>query len=140
VTVPSSAGLVALEFHGRSFKTRPEAMVYRYRLSGYDTDWKNTKNQRVEYQDLPTGNYTFEVVAVDRDLVYSETPATMTLTIVPPFYLRASFLVPTAGGGTIVLVAFMVVLIAYLKRRRQIHAYERLAVAELEDARRVQMG
>jgi serine phosphatase RsbU (regulator of sigma subunit)/streptogramin lyase len=140
LTLPTTVGLVFFEFHGRSFKTRPEAMVYRYRLSGYDTDWKNTKNQRVAYQDLPKGTYTFEVLAVDRDLVYSEEPARVALNIVPPFYLQASFLVPTVGGGTILLVAFMVVLIAYLKRRRQVHAYEQLAVAELQDARRVQMG
>ena len=38
--------------------------------------------QRVEYEDLPVGQYTFEVVAVDRDLVYSELPATLSLEVV----------------------------------------------------------
>ena len=41
--VSSGGALVAFEFHGRSFKTRPEGMVYRYRLRGYDEDCKNTK-------------------------------------------------------------------------------------------------
>jgi transglutaminase-like putative cysteine protease len=36
----------------------------------------------VEYEDLPVGQYTFEVVAVDRDLVYSELPATLSLEVV----------------------------------------------------------
>ncbi|MCZ6679703.1 MAG: triple tyrosine motif-containing protein, partial [Candidatus Poribacteria bacterium] len=80
VTIPTSARLVAFEFHGKSFRTRPEGMVYRYRLVGHNEDWKNTHDHRVEYQDLPIGNYNFEVLAVDRDLVYSE-PASVMLTI-----------------------------------------------------------
>ena len=59
LTLPTTVGPVVIEFHESSFKTRSEAMVYRYRLREYDTDWKNTKNQRVEYQDLPQGNYSF---------------------------------------------------------------------------------
>ncbi len=82
LTVPATMGITAFEFHGMSIKTRPEAMVYRYRLVGYDEAWKNTRAQRVEYESLPLGEYTFEVVAVDRDLVYSESPATVRLTVV----------------------------------------------------------
>ena len=85
LAIPSSLGLTIFEFHGMSFKTRPEAMVYRYRLKGYDKDWKNTHARRVEYQDLPRGTYTFEVQAVDRDLVYSKTPATVTLRVHLPY-------------------------------------------------------
>jgi len=69
--VPSSVGLIAFEFHGISFKTRPNAMRYRYKLKGYQNEWHITQNQRVEFQDLPTGTYTFAVQAIDRDLVYS---------------------------------------------------------------------
>jgi signal transduction histidine kinase/CheY-like chemotaxis protein len=84
LSLPSTAGLVAFEFRGMSFKTRPEAMVYRYRLKGYD-DWTNTHSRRIEYQDLPRGDYTFEVLAVDRDLVYSEAPAAVALTVHLPY-------------------------------------------------------
>jgi len=81
IELSESTRLVAFEFNGKSYKTRPEAMVYRYRLAGVDPDWRSTGNGRVEYQDLPVGNYTFEVQAVDRDLVYSETPATLQLSV-----------------------------------------------------------
>ena len=52
--------------------------------SGHEEEWQTTHARRVEYQDLPTGSYTFEVEAVDRDLVASETPATFALTITLP--------------------------------------------------------
>ncbi|MBT4500491.1 MAG: SpoIIE family protein phosphatase [Gemmatimonadetes bacterium] len=83
LSVLQSRGLTAVEFHGMSMKTRPEAMVYRYRLRGHDDEWRNTHRRRVEYQNLPVGDYTFEVIAVDRDLAYSEQPATLSLTVMP---------------------------------------------------------
>ena len=83
VTVPATGGLVTFEFHGSNLKTRSGAMAYRYRLKGCDDAWTNTFEERVEYQDLPAGEYTFEVLAVDRDLVYSEAPATVKLTVSP---------------------------------------------------------
>jgi signal transduction histidine kinase len=85
LALPSSTGLVTFEFHGMSFKTRPAGMVYRYHLAGYDKAWKATNARHVEYQDLPRGTYTFEVEAVDRDLVHSEAPATMTLHVHLPY-------------------------------------------------------
>jgi len=83
LAVPHHTGLTVFEFHGKSFKTRPEGMVYRCRLDGHDAGWRNTRRRRVEYQELPVGEYTFEVVAVDRDLVYSEKPGTVHLQVVP---------------------------------------------------------
>ena len=82
--IPSTANLVSFEFGAMSFKTRPGATIYRYRLKGLEEDWRRTYDEQVEYEDLPIGNYVFEVAAVDRDLVYSE-PATVHLAIDPPY-------------------------------------------------------
>lgn len=83
VTAQENAGLVVFEFHGVSFRTRADGMVYRYRLRGSDDDWANTRQRRVEYLALPVGDYTFEVEAVDRDLVYSQQAATVHLQVIP---------------------------------------------------------
>ena len=73
LSTPSTTGIIAFEFHAISLRTRPGALVYRYRLKGREEEWKNTRQRRVEYQDLPTGEYVFELLAVDRDLAYSDT-------------------------------------------------------------------
>ena len=139
LSVPSSIGLAAFEFHGMSFKTRPEAMVYRYRLKDYDEGWKNTREHHVEYQDLPVGDYIFEVLAVDRDLVYSQTPATVHLTIHPPY----ERIVLISGLGLALLVAFVTTGYAVRKRHSQRLA-ERALMHELEEelqtAHDMQMG
>jgi len=112
---PSTVGLTVFEFHAISFKTRPEQMVYRYRLNGYDQGWKTTHERRVEYPDLPRGTYTFEVQAVDRDLVYSKTPATVTLRVHLP-YERIGLL--SALGIALAIVAWQSVRV--VRRDRQL--------------------
>ena len=81
LSVPATTGIVAFEYHGMSLKTRPEAMAYRFRLRGLSDEWQNTGKTRVEYERLLPGPYAFQVQAVDRDLVYSVQPATVSLTV-----------------------------------------------------------
>ncbi len=65
---------VVFEYKGIGFATPPRDMLYVYRLQGYDADWcPATRELRASYQDLPPGDYTFQVRAIDRDLNYSET-------------------------------------------------------------------
>ncbi len=70
----STAGQqVIFEYKGMSFSTHPRDMLYVYRLKGYDPDWQlATRKMRAHYRDLPPGDYTFQVKAIDRDLNYSE--------------------------------------------------------------------
>ena len=64
---------VIFEYKGMSFSTHPRDMLYIYRLKGYDSDWQPaTRKMRAHYRDLPPGDYTFQVRAIDRDLNYSE--------------------------------------------------------------------
>ena len=68
---------VVFEYKGLSFSTHPRDMLYVYRLQGYDADWgPATWELQACYQNLPPGDYTFQVRAIDRDLNYSETAQT----------------------------------------------------------------
>ena len=116
LALPTGVGLVAFEFQGISFKTRPDGMVYRYRLKDYDRGWQTTRERRVEYQNLPRGTYTFEVQGVDRDLVYSDTPAIVTLTVHFP-YERA--LGSSALGIALILVGWQTARVVRRDRRLQ---------------------
>ena len=70
----STAGQpVVFEYKGLSFSTPSNDMLYEYRLQGYDPDWHPaTRKLQACYQNLPPGDYTFQVRAIDRDLNYSE--------------------------------------------------------------------
>jgi transcriptional regulator with GAF, ATPase, and Fis domain len=82
VHLPDTQQLVIFGFQGRSWSTPPERLAYVYRLDGYETEWKPVYRPRVEYRDLPRGEYTFQVRAVDRDLNYSE-PASVRVRVEP---------------------------------------------------------
>ncbi len=73
VIVSTAGQQVIFEYKGMSFSTHPRDMLYVYRLNGYESDWRPaTRNMRAHYQDLPPGDYIFQVQAIDRDLNYSE--------------------------------------------------------------------
>ena len=88
IRMSSSQKLLAFEFRGRSFTTHPQNMAYLVRLEGYESGWTPVYTNRVEYRDLPLGEYTFGVKAVDRDLNYSE-PAEVRVVVEPDPRLEA---------------------------------------------------
>ena len=80
LTIFSTVPRVSFSYYGASFKTK--RMRYNYMLEGYDTDWQATWDEEVSYEDLQQGTYTFRVIAIDRDLNYSE-PASVELQVIP---------------------------------------------------------
>jgi len=138
---------VTIAYNALDFKTVPEKRQYRCRITEVQSGttaraegWrKPTKSSVFDYTFNESGNYTFEVQAIDRDLNYSE-PASIILKIVPPFYMTFGFLIPTIGFVTIITVTLTIVSIGYIKRRRQVQAYQQSAVEELQEARKVQMA
>ncbi len=101
IELPTSQPTLAVEFRGRSLKTRPGQLAYAYRLEGYETEWKSTRATRVEYIDLPRGTYQFQVKAVDRDLDYSEQAATVGVRVHWPY--------ERLGWGTGLVIAVLLV-------------------------------
>ena len=139
IRLPVSQDYLAFEFQGISFKTRVDKMVYLYRLVGHDNAWKQTREGRVSYTDLPRGEYLFQVKAVDRDLNYSEKPAQTRVIIHPP-YQQIAFVSSLA----VTLFGLLLVSGYAVKRRRDQHRAERELMREIEEelqtAHDLQMG
>lgn len=65
----------------------PEDISFQYRMKGLDDNFsKRTRERSVIYTDLPPGNYTFELHAVNGDGVVSEAPDTLAIQIVPAVF------------------------------------------------------
>ena len=139
LALSSSTGLVTFEFHGKSFKTSPDGIVYRYQLKGYDEGWKTTNTRHVEYKNLPRGTYIFEIEAVDRDLVYSEAPAEVKVIVHLDYVL-----IVLQAGLTVSLVGLVAISVRSTRRRRERdRAREQLLreqEKELQTAHDMQMG
>ncbi|MDQ3754852.1 MAG: ATP-binding protein [Acidobacteriota bacterium] len=85
-----------------------EVLRYQYKLEGADSDWLAPTEQRaVNYARLAPGAYRFLVRAVNSDGVVSPTPATITFTILRPFWQRSWFLASAAlAVGLLIYAAY----------------------------------
>ncbi|MBI1924388.1 hypothetical protein HYR99_09070 [Candidatus Poribacteria bacterium] len=116
------------------FRTAPEKRQYRRRLIRSDgtvlIDWQTTKEETFDYVSKETGVYTFEVVAIDRDVNYSD-PDRVTLRIIPPWYLNGWIAIPS-GGAIVGLLIFSIWSGTryYTKRRESVQLRERMLKAE----------
>lgn len=76
--------LFEFEFAGLDYRSVGD-IQYRYRLEGVDEDWYDAgTTRRGRYAALQGGRYTLEVVAADKDGVWSEHVASVRLVVDPP--------------------------------------------------------
>ncbi|RKU20608.1 hypothetical protein C6503_05595 [Candidatus Poribacteria bacterium] len=131
---------VTIKYSSIDFKTLKEKRQYRVRIKEIDSDWReSTRSDTFNISFDKPGTYTFEVVAIDRDLNYSA-PASLTLTVVLPWYQNGWILYPSGGAIVILLLLCGILAHRYYHQRQQVLAYQREAVSELADAREMQMG
>jgi ligand-binding sensor domain-containing protein/two-component sensor histidine kinase len=94
-----------------------EKMKYEYRFS--DSDWTTTNERTVNFANLGSGEYKFEVRAQTADRIYSQ-PATVSFRIAAPIWQRPWFIVLAA-----VLVSLAVYFI-YRNRLKRLLEMERM--------------
>jgi signal transduction histidine kinase/ligand-binding sensor domain-containing protein len=111
----------------------PEKVHFRYRLDKHDKDWQDAGTRRAAfYNDLPPGNYRFQVIASNNDGIWNTTGDTVSFFIPPAFYQTTWFNVLLA----ITVAALMWSL--YLLRLRQATAnVQKRLLAQMEERERI---
>ena len=75
-----------IEFAALKFQDHSQ-ISYRYQLEGYDRDWHYAGPHRIaSYNEVPPGNYTFVVEAIDDANPLLQSSARMTIHILPPWW------------------------------------------------------
>jgi len=106
--------------------TRPQANKIRYRLKGWDPGWVLTANRSVRYPNLPPGNYTLLVQAINPAGL--ESPLlSLRFDIAAPFWKRSWFYV-------LVSLLIMSVVIAVTRAVTRRNIQRRLRALEKERA------
>lgn len=98
----SSEDHVRIEFSGIT-QHLGEKVKYRYMLEGLDKDYSapTSENFRI-FSPLPSGEYTFKVIACNANGVWTKVPATLHFTIPTPFWRTIWF----------ALLVFVLILVA----------------------------
>ena len=86
LTLNSKQSVFTIEYSSINY-TRPEKNEYAYYLEGYETTWNYVgKKRSATYTNLDPGNYLFKLKAANNDGVWNETPLTLQLTVLPPWW------------------------------------------------------
>jgi signal transduction histidine kinase/ligand-binding sensor domain-containing protein/DNA-binding response OmpR family regulator len=127
-----SNSVITFEFASLNY-TEPNSRQYRYRLEGFDKDWTYTSSKRaVTYTNLDPGTYTFVVSAMKGDGDWMTNPTTLTLTIVPPYWLTTWFrILVVVTLAAIVLLVHGLRLRSMRHHRRQLQLQVRERTAQL---------
>jgi len=82
----SDFNTLTIRFVGLSFR-EDAGLVYQYRLANLNPEWSPRGTERqVTFAQLPPGPYNFEVRAMNSEGRQSLQPASLTFTILPPFW------------------------------------------------------
>ncbi len=100
----------------------PEGLVYRFKLNGFDLDWRSETNSRTfSYPELSAGEYVFEVqVKLPNGEWHGTKEATYSFRVKPPFWKTTLFIVLAVAFGILVVYLFVLFRIRKLKRDKEI--------------------
>lgn len=87
VKVPYRDRHLTIEYESVQFY-HPEAVKYAYRLKGLEQEWHYVDRARsASWSYLPSGRYTFELIAMNYDGFWNEVPKTLDIIIKPSLFL-----------------------------------------------------
>ncbi|MBK8613537.1 MAG: hypothetical protein IPN85_08570 [Flavobacteriales bacterium] len=99
----------------------PAAVRYSYMLKGLDEDWQPVTNETdAYYPALPHGHYTFMVKSMNRAGLWSEQPAELHFTILPPWWQSWWFYTALAAAIVISIFSYIKFRERQLKLRNQV--------------------
>ena len=101
---------------------------YRYRLEGFDRDWRYSGPHRVgSYNEVPPGTYTFIVETIDDANPTLHSSVSMTIRILPPWWATWwAYLIYACIAAAIVWLAVRIML-QMNRMRNEVYISQRLA-------------
>ncbi|MGB1204697.1 MAG: two-component regulator propeller domain-containing protein [Chitinophagales bacterium] len=107
---------IQINYVGLSYQSG-KSLGYEYRLSGLNEKWQTTDLRSITYSSLPSGNYRFEVRAIDKNGLRSEKAAFISFDIARPYWQTWWF--RTLLGFFVLLCIIMIgyLIIKYVKER-----------------------
>lgn len=105
----------------------PDKLKYRYRLEGFDDEWKHIgNNNQVRFTSLPPGNYRLLVQASTNNADWVNASNSFSFFIKPPFWLQWWFL--------LICAVTVILILGYFIRNRNKKLYEKQEELEAEQA------
>jgi two-component sensor histidine kinase len=114
-TVSYKENNVKLDYTCISFRSEGD-IIYKYRLKGLNNSWDSTRSTSLEYPSLPAGAFEFELAAINKFGLESNT-IVIRFIIDPPFWKTLWFRVLVIAA--IVSMAWLLVLLQFNRFRKK---------------------
>lgn len=126
-----------IRYTGISF-IKPEQVKFRYRIEGLDENWTDVGTIRdVYFPSLPSGEYTFHVIAANSDGVWNTDGARLKIRVIAPFWQKPWFLMLSSLGVIAIILLIFRLRERELKRRQFIQQeFSRRLIDSQEDERK----
>ncbi len=123
----------SIEFVAQNY-LNPQKNQFRYRLKGFEPNWVDAGSQnKATYTNISPGEYVFEVVACNNDMVWNMEPAKLSIVIPRPLLLSrlamVIYLLLVIGIG--ILVRWISVYRTNLEHQIEIERLKRLEEEKL---------
>lgn len=103
----------------------PEKVRYMYRLDGFDSDWVETRTNRITYTNLAPGEYDLRIKAVNDDGYAGDDSALLRVVVHPPLWRTwPAYLV------YLLILAGLALLVRALMRRSERQKYMLMQVRQ----------
>ena len=133
-TIPPGRHRVEFQYTGLSF-VAPEKVRFKYRLAKLDTKWLDAGTRRtVNYNYIPPGEYTFQVIACNSDGFWNDSGASLDFAV-RPFFWQTLWFRLTALSVLIAASSGAVWFDTRRRMRRKLERLERQRDIERERAR-----
>lgn len=118
LNIPWDTKYAKISYEGLSYKNMGKAL-YRYRLLGLDSNWVYTTSNQCLYSVFSPGHYSFEVEVQNSNGIWSN-PASLSITVTPPYWKRIWFIILFALtlSGFLYLIYYL--RMGELKRRNEL--------------------
>ena len=109
LVLPYSENTLSFNFSAMEYSD-PLSCTFQYKMVGTDNEWVNAGTLPfARYANLQAGDYSFLIKAANSDGVWNETPRTLLITIIPPFW-RTWWFITLSFAGLMALVGYIVFL------------------------------
>lgn len=137
ITLSPSQNNLEIQYTGLSF-INSEQVKFKYRLEGLEADWNEVGTRRAAYYSyLPAGEYTFHVIAANRDGVWNTEGRTIKVIVIPPFYKTLWFVILCALSFITIVFLVYRYRISQINHARELQqAFTRQLITSQEDERK----
>lgn len=135
ITVPAGRESIGISFVALNLSA-PRNTRFRYRLVGHESGWTEGGGNHgsAQYSRVPPGDYTFRVQAANEDDVWNIRGASLSITVLPPFWQTWWFITLSTLVG-LGLVGGVVAFVSTQRLQRQLATLRQQEALERERAR-----